>query len=477
MPIRHDRMGAPRRSPARAFDGRVAIPHAAAPSYPRLTELVLPGTVDDTGRPVPTRQPAYPPGSPPDVVGAAPAPAPRAPRPGPRVGFTGIDPAADAPSGDTPQVPKSPSCYACSAPSGTPRPTRTCSAPTGHTRGATPHPGEDHLPRLRRPQPRPRHPRSRSRVGADATSALVVRSGRGQGFAVRVVLWPGSSARTLHSVEDRTAAGIGARPAPALRRYVDSYVGFDLRRFPAGVHCGPPSRALTAVISLSDPLEVAAGVDDGSPVTRFDSVAAGLRCRSVAIHHDGRQQGVQMSLTPLGARALYGMPAAVLAHRLVPLDEPLGPLGVELVDRLRAAPTWAARFTALDELLLRAVGRGAGGDRMRHMRPEVAETWRRLVAARGRVQVGAVAAELGWSRRHLTERFREELGLSPKSLARVLRFEHAHELATARDPLPWADVATVSGYADQAHLVRDWSEFTGRTPTGWRRGEVLLGIG
>ncbi|MGW0657025.1 AraC family transcriptional regulator, partial [Streptomyces umbrinus] len=163
-------------------------------------------------------------------------------------------------------------------------------------------------------------------------------------------------------MEDHTATVIGARPAPLLRQYVDSYVGFDLRGLPTGVHRGPPSRALTAVISLSDPLEVAAGVDDGSPVTPFDSVAGGLMCRSVAIHHDGRQQGVQVSLTPLGARAIYGMPAAELAHRLVPLDELLGALAVELVDRLRSATTWAARFTALDELLLRAVGRGACGD-------------------------------------------------------------------------------------------------------------------
>lgn len=281
----------------------------------------------------------------------------------------------------------------------------------------------------------------------------------------------------LKSVEEHTATGVGARPAPALRRYVDSYVGFDLRRLPAGVHCGTPGRMLTAVISLSDPLELAAGVDDGSPVTRFGSVAGGLMCRSVAIHHDGRQQGVKVALTPLGARAIYGMPAAALAHRLVPLDELLGALGVELVDRLRAATTWPARFAALDALLLRAVGRGSGGDRVPRARPEVAEAWRRLVAARGCVHVGAVAAELGWSRRHLTERFRGELGLSPKTFARILRFEHAHELAAAREPLPWADVATISGYADQAHLVRDWSEFTGRSPTAWRRGEVLLGTG
>ncbi|MFJ7416625.1 helix-turn-helix domain-containing protein [Streptomyces sp. NPDC098077] len=278
-------------------------------------------------------------------------------------------------------------------------------------------------------------------------------------------------------MEDHRATRIDARPAPALRRYVGSYIGFDLRGFPAGVHCGPPGRVLTAVISLSDPLEVATGVDGGAPVARFGSVAGGLMSRSVPIHHDGRQQGVQVSLTPLGARAVYGMPASALADRLVPLDELLGALGDELVDRLRAETTWAARFAALDELLLRAVGRSDGGDSLPRVRPEVAEAWRSLVAARGRVQVAAVAAELGWSRRYLTERFRNEVGLSPKTFARVLRFEHAHELATAHTPLPWAEVATLSGYADQAHLVRDWGEFTGRSPTVWRRGEVLLATG
>lgn len=290
------------------------------------------------------------------------------------------------------------------------------------------------------------------------------------------LILPGSPVCTLTSVRDPTATRIDARPAPALRRYVRSYVGFDLRGFPAGVHCGPPGRVLTAVISLSGPLGIGTGVDDGSPVTRFDGVASGLMSRSVAIHHDGRQHGVQVSLTPLGARAVYGVPAAALAHRLVPLDELLGALGVELVDRLRAATTWVARFAVLDELLLRVVGRG-DGDRLSRVCPEVAEAWRRLVTVQGRVQVGAVATELGWSRRYLTERFRDEVGLSPKTFARVLRFEYAHELATAHDPLPWAAVATVSGYADQAHLVRDWREFTGRSPTAWRRGEVLLGAG
>ena len=278
------------------------------------------------------------------------------------------------------------------------------------------------------------------------------------------------------SVTEPTATEVRAPPAPPLRPYVSSYVGFRLSGFPAGVHLGTPHRALTAVISLADPLKVAAFPGASTTGGRFASVSTGLRTRSVAIHHDGHQHGVKLALTPLGARAVYGVPAAALADTLVSLEDLLGPLGSELLDRVRAASTWEARFGVLDDLLIRAVGRGTGGgEAALDIRPEVTEMWRRLVAARGQVRVGAVAAELGWSRRHLAERFRNEVGLTPKAIARMLRFEHAHRLATVDDPPSWAEVSTRAGYADQAHLVRDWRAFTDRTPTAWRRGEVLPG--
>jgi AraC-like DNA-binding protein len=233
-----------------------------------------------------------------------------------------------------------------------------------------------------------------------------------------------------------------------------------------------PSRALTTVISLDDPVEVGVG-GVGDRAGRFTGVVSGLRSRSVEVRHDGSQHGVQISLTPLGARAVYGLPASELADELLPLDAVLGATGDELVTRLRGEQTWAGRFAVLDEVLLGAVGRRS--ERVLRVKAEVGEAWRRLVASRGRMQVGSLAAEVGWSRRHLGERFRAELGLTPKTLARVLRLEHAHELAVASSAPPWADVAAVAGYADQAHLVREWRDLTGLPPARWRAAEVLPG--
>jgi AraC-like DNA-binding protein len=92
----------------------------------------------------------------------------------------------------------------------------------------------------------------------------------------------------------------------------------------------------------------------------------------------------------------------------------------------------------------------------------VAWAWRGIVADHGRVRIEHLAAELGWSRKRLWTRFRSQLGLPPKSAARLVRFDHAvHALVAGHEP---AAVAADGGYADQSHLHRDVVAYTGVTP-------------
>ncbi|MEE2059682.1 AraC family transcriptional regulator [Rhodococcus artemisiae] len=271
-----------------------------------------------------------------------------------------------------------------------------------------------------------------------------------------------------------SAIRVTAQPSPALRGYVVSYDGFEQHGFPPGIHRGAPGRYLTLVVSLSEPIQVVpvegCTVRDG----RFDALVGGLTSKAVAIGHDGRQHGVKVSLTPMGARAVYGMPAAALANDVVDLGRILGGLGRELTERSREARSWRERFAAVDDVLLAAVrGHDTSPAARAPIRPEVREAWRRLSSSRGAVQIGSLAAELGWSRRHLTRQFHSEIGLTPKEAARVLRFEHAYVLATAGTPPAWSTIASATGFADQAHLVRDWRDFTGLTPTAWRGSELL----
>jgi AraC-like DNA-binding protein len=75
---------------------------------------------------------------------------------------------------------------------------------------------------------------------------------------------------------------------------------------------------------------------------------------------------------------------------------------------------------------------------------------------------------VGWSHRHLIDRFRRQVGLSPKTAARLVRFDGVwRRLDGEGGRLDWADLAREVGYADQAHLVRDFRQFTGTTPTAF----------
>ncbi|HET9559135.1 MAG TPA: helix-turn-helix domain-containing protein, partial [Actinomycetota bacterium] len=133
--------------------------------------------------------------------------------------------------------------------------------------------------------------------------------------------------------------------------------------------------------------------------------------------------------------------------------------GRRLGEQLREAPTWRQRFTLLDRFLLRRLEAGPQPS------PEVDQAWERLVASSGAVPIARIAAEVGWSHKHLIARFREQVGLRPKTAARLVRFERVLGRLDERRGFDWGLVARETGYADQAHLVRDFHQFTGTTPT------------
>lgn len=257
-------------------------------------------------------------------------------------------------------------------------------------------------------------------------------------------------------------------PAP-LRPLVAAAVGYSAPVYPAGVHRGLPSRNLTLVVELLAPLTVT-GLDEPASA---HALVGGLHTTPALIDASRPQEGLQYGLTPLGARVLLGVPGGELRDRVVDLTDVLGPPAVRLVDRLRAAAGWEERFALLDAALL---------DRLTHARwgsapggssvpPEVAEAWRVILATDGAVPVAAVAAHVGWGRRHLAERFRHATGLTPKEAARVARFERVGRLLRARR-LPLAQLAVECGYADQPHLAREWRALTGAPITTWLREEL-----
>ena len=113
------------------------------------------------------------------------------------------------------------------------------------------------------------------------------------------------------------------------------------------------------------------------------------------------------------------------------------------------------------------MGRGSGGPAA--VRDEVTYAWRRLRETRGAVTVAGLAAETGWSARHLSAQFRTETGLSPKEAARVMRFDRARRALLRRGAAgqrgPLASLAAECGYYDQAHMAREFRDLAGCPPS------------
>jgi AraC-like DNA-binding protein len=270
---------------------------------------------------------------------------------------------------------------------------------------------------------------------------------------------------------DPIAESIVHRPPTLLQPYVESAVGYRYAGFPPGEHMGLPSRHLTFVISFDAPVELAVLPDGTEGPWTYDALLGGLHTSPAVIRHDGYQHGIQLQVTPAGARGLFGLPARELACAVVPLDAVWGRLGAELLDRLSVASTWPDRFAAVDGVLLRALS--ARVELPSGARRETTAAWDRLTTSAGRVGVATLAAEVGWSRRHLTEQFANEYGVTPRSLVKVLRFERARQLLVRPDHPTLAAVAATCGYSDQAHMVHDWHDLAGSSPSAWMDAEVL----
>ena len=79
--------------------------------------------------------------------------------------------------------------------------------------------------------------------------------------------------------------------------------------------------------------------------------------------------------------------------------------------------------------------------------------------------VGDIATELGVSHGYLDRQFSEQVGLSPRALARILRMRRLLEAIDVYGSVGWADKAAELGWSDQAHLIRDFKRHTGVTPS------------
>lgn len=217
------------------------------------------------------------------------------------------------------------------------------------------------------------------------------------------------------------------------------------------------SLTVPLVISFAEPFAIGLGKEPGDN-DRFASFAAGLYAGPVVIESRGGACCIQVNFTPLGARRFFGLAMSELTDRMVGLDDVLGIEGIALRERLGNAHGWSARFTIVETFV------AARLTEAREMQAEITWAYDRIIVSGGRIRVSSLADRLGWSRKHLAGKFSNAIGVGPKTLSRIVRFNRALGLSR-QGKSDWADIAADCGYADQAHLVREFRDLAGETPT------------
>ena len=172
--------------------------------------------------------------------------------------------------------------------------------------------------------------------------------------------------------------------------------------------------------------------------------------------------------TPIGARLFFGVPMTELTGRVVALRDLLPKEHANLAERLEGLPSWDARFDLVEQILGERIAAESLQIKV------VSWAFRRIEGCGGAIDVGALAREMGYSPKHVIDLFREHVGVAPKLLARIVRFDRLIQHLKADASRPWAEVAIEAGYYDQAHLARDVKQFGGTTPTSVRAALIDL---
>ncbi len=256
-------------------------------------------------------------------------------------------------------------------------------------------------------------------------------------------------------------------PAPALAAVVaGDYIGYD-ESSAVPVHrrqFANPGAVL--IIDLGPPMRLRGSTAPGptvDPTIHPTGFLAPPGAPAVITEHDGRSRGIEVRLTPFGAHLLLlNAPMSDLAGRILGLAHILADDHDDLIDQLHTRDDWDARFDLLERALLRRLARARPASR------ELQYALTRITACAGRIDIADLAAELGRSQKSLIHHFNTQIGLPPKRYARLVRFDHVVQHIRGGAPDDWAELAARFGYYDQSHLVHDFRQFTGLTPTAAR---------
>lgn len=227
-----------------------------------------------------------------------------------------------------------------------------------------------------------------------------------------------------------------------------------------------PTGSSVGVFVLGDPILQTPDNGRGETILADRGFLVGPHDRPVVSEPTGETYAIGIVTTPVGCEAVFGVPPISLRGSVVHLER-VWPLATEIRSGLDGCSSPDAMLTYLEQCLAMTVDTSL--PRLQRCRAAVS-----MLEEAPTLSISEVASRLGITHAYLDREFTRLVGLTPRSIARLLRMRGLLERIDVRSSVRWIELATEFGWFDQAHLIRDFKRHTGVTPSGYVEAQRAL---
>ncbi|MBE9168957.1 AraC family transcriptional regulator [Pleurocapsales cyanobacterium LEGE 06147] len=257
------------------------------------------------------------------------------------------------------------------------------------------------------------------------------------------------------------------KPSNTLKGWVCSYSGYREEVGQPVCRLEIPKERVILILGFSGRLHISS-VGSRLVPSRYKAFIVGLGENPLLAEHNGAQHGIEIELLPWVIDRLFGRAATELTQEVVHLDDLWGNYAHLLVEQLSEMSSWEERFSLVDRVLLEKFALSN-----RIIRPEIQWAWNQLEHHKGCIPIRQLAERVGWSDRHFAKCFREQIGITPKAAARLIRFNHAHRVLKSSGHYPLSEIAAICGYSDQSHFTREFHSFSQCSPAVYQNAQFV----
>ena len=248
-------------------------------------------------------------------------------------------------------------------------------------------------------------------------------------------------------------------PAVPLRPFIQFYAQAEVSlRDPLVIHPIPARASPMIEFVFGDRFKVRYTGSQEEVATPATALVGMLTRPHATLLHQGTFQSFLIMFQVHGLTDLFGVPPSEVANHTYDGDSVLGRPVRELEQRIGNCRTFQKRVSVANHFF---------AERLQHVRADdpMAFAANQILKFSGNLPSSELARQAGLGIRQFQREFSAHFGTSPKLFSRVVRFQNALDSKARSSTKSWTDVAHELGYYDQMHMVHDFREFTGRSPT------------